>query len=135
MRETPSCCRSLLAPPLLSPAGILGTLRGESAGIGSRAGGEVLRALARPRQNIPSDRSLSHELEFDSEHGTVLRRALFEGANCVPVTEALDVRYGGTSTPSGSNSSPLPVEKRAASRHPELYKPPRGCYGCATPTP
>ncbi|MDQ2759020.1 MAG: hypothetical protein M3Y17_00915 [Actinomycetota bacterium] len=84
----------LLSPPLLDPVRLVAGLRFEPAGVGERTGRKVLRARARRRGQPSSCDRVSLELEFDAEHGTVLRRAGFEDGQCVQLTEALAVRYG-----------------------------------------
>jgi bifunctional enzyme CysN/CysC len=86
----------LLDPPLLSPARLIPALLLEPTGMGVRAGREVLLARACPRvQPRAGGGVLSYELEFDAEHGTILRRAAFKDGRCFAVTEALQIRYGG----------------------------------------
>lgn len=84
----------MLDPPLLSPVRLLASLRLQPDGEGMRAGREVLRARAWPRERAHKRNHLSVELEFDAEHGTVLRRAQFEGGRCHQVTEAVRIEYG-----------------------------------------
>jgi adenylylsulfate kinase-like enzyme len=84
----------LLDPPRISPARLLASLRFERAGVGERVGRQVLLARAWPRQQPRPRGELSYELEFDSEHGTLLRRATSEDRRRVAVTEALEVCYG-----------------------------------------
>jgi adenylyl-sulfate kinase len=83
----------LLDPPLLTPARLTGSLRLEPSGHGLRAGRPVVFAHARPREKPRSPRELSYEFEFDAEHGTLLRAAAFEDADCVQVTEAIHIAY------------------------------------------
>jgi hypothetical protein len=84
----------LLDPPLLTPARLIGSLRFEPVGDGLRAGRRVALTRARPREPLSSrHHELSYEFEFDAEHGTVLRWALFKDGRSVQVTEALDVAY------------------------------------------
>lgn len=71
----------LLAPPLLEPARLLASLRLTSAGCGMRAGRAVLRACAQHRRSAGSPHASAYELEFDAEHGTMLRHAVFEGGD------------------------------------------------------
>lgn len=83
----------LLDPLLLSPARLIGAVRFESVDVGTRAGRRVALALARPQEPPSSRGELSYEFEFDTEHGTVLRRAVLEDGRCVQLTEALEVSY------------------------------------------
>lgn len=85
----------LLDPPLLNPVRLISALRLQPAGSGIRAGREVLLVCAKPREQRLGGGALSYELEFDAEHGTVLRRATSKAGRCIAVTEALQVRYGG----------------------------------------
>lgn len=85
----------LLDPPLLTPARLVGSWRFEPAGDGLRAGRRVTRARARPRRPLPSRDEYSFEFEFDTEHGTVLRRAVFKDGDCVQESEAIEVSYDG----------------------------------------
>lgn len=84
---------ALVFPPLIQPAQLLAALRFEPVGKGTRAGREVLAARARARHSSVAAQTLSHEFEFDAEHGTILRRATFEEGEPVSVTEAVAVRY------------------------------------------
>jgi hypothetical protein len=83
----------LLAPPLLEPVMLLASLRVVPAGSGMRVGRRVLRARATPRGPAPFNRRLAYELEFDAEHGTVLRYAAFEDDELVRLTEAREIGY------------------------------------------
>jgi adenylyl-sulfate kinase len=83
----------LLWPPLLEPVGLLASLRFEPAGVAVCAGRETACARAWPRDEIRFRAGLSYELQFDAQHGTMLRRAAFEHGTCVQVTEATRVRY------------------------------------------
>jgi adenylyl-sulfate kinase len=83
----------LLDPPLLSPARLIAALRLDPKGRGMRAGREVLLVRARPREESTVRRGVLFELEFDAEHGLLLRRELFQEGRCVQLTEALTVRY------------------------------------------
>jgi adenylyl-sulfate kinase len=89
----------MLAPPLLDVRRLISTMRFEAAGTGERAGRTVLRARALPRWQPPSRGALSYELEFDAEHGTLLRRAAFEDRQCVWAREAREVFYGSQINP------------------------------------
>jgi adenylyl-sulfate kinase len=84
----------LLDPPLLDPRRLLLALRLESAGVGLRAGREVLRARAWQRQQRRSGDQSCYDLEFDSEHGTMLRHEVLQHGRVVQVTEALEVSFG-----------------------------------------
>ncbi len=104
-----------LSPPMLSPAQLVGSLCFELAGDGTRAGRHVVRARARPRREGYLPVALTYELEFDAEHGTMLRLARFEDEVCVQTTEVVDVRYGGEVDPrqfiflSPGNRAPRPA--------------------------
>ncbi len=93
--EGPLLLPPLLDPPLLNPARLLAGLRLEPTGVGVRAGREVILARAWPRESPRARGALSYELEFDAEHGTMLRRAASEDGRLFQVTEARQVRYGG----------------------------------------
>lgn len=80
----------LLDPALLNPVALLPLLRLEVAGVGVRAGRRVLIARGAPRRRA---RTHSYEFEFDSEHGTILRRAMFVAGICSELTEAVRVSY------------------------------------------
>jgi hypothetical protein len=84
----------LLDPSLLTPVRLISTLHLESVGAHRRADREVLTARGRPRQ-APSTRGiLSYDLEFDAQHGTMLRHAAYEDGRLFQLTEALWIRYG-----------------------------------------
>jgi hypothetical protein len=68
-------------------------MRLEPTGTGERAGRSVLCARAVPRSTAPNRGALSYELEFDAEHGSLLRRAEFEDGDCVLEREAREVLY------------------------------------------
>lgn len=87
----------LLAPPVLAIHRLLSTMRFEPRGDGERAGRPVVRAYAQPR--LPSPAHRSSELEFDAEHGTLLRRADFEDGERVWEREAVEVLYDTTIEP------------------------------------
>jgi hypothetical protein len=89
----------LLYPPLLAPASLLASLRFEPVGAGERVGREVVVARALPRAALPGSGELAFEFEFDSQHGTMLRRARFDKGRCVQVTEALAARFDGPIDP------------------------------------
>lgn len=85
----------LLDPPLLTPARLPGWLRLSAAGTAHRAGRRVLCARGAPRKvSTVARQSLSYELEFDAEHGMMLRLAAFVDQQCVHLTEAIMVEYG-----------------------------------------
>jgi hypothetical protein len=87
----------LLFPPLIEPARLLAALSFEPAGKSKRLGRDVLVAHARPRYtSSPAERL---ELEFDAEHGTIVRRTTLEGDEPVSETEAVAVRYGSPIEP------------------------------------
>ena len=84
----------MLAPPLLEPAVLIPRLCFEPGDIGERAGREVMCTRAVPRDESSSCESpAAYELEFDLEHGTMLRFVRFEGATCVQISEVRAVRY------------------------------------------
>lgn len=83
----------LLSPPLIQPVPLLAVLWFEPTGRRLRAGREVLAARARPRHPSASAQALTYELEFDAEHGTILRRATLDHGEVFSVTEAISVRY------------------------------------------
>lgn len=85
----------LLTPPLVNPVALLATLRFEGIGSAVRAGREVMTAWALPRRRSPTGRGLRYELEFDVQHGTILRRATHDEGHMVSLTEAIAVAYGG----------------------------------------
>ncbi len=84
----------LLAAPLSAVHRLPGTVRLEPTGAGERAGRPVLRADARPRRHPPGRGSLVYELEFDAEHGSLLRYAEIEDGFCVRERVAIEVLYG-----------------------------------------
>lgn len=84
----------LLDPPLLTPVRLLGGVRLDHLGTGHRAGRAVLTARGRPRRPSSAGPQLQYELEFDAEHGTMLRLAAYDNRRCVQITEAIGVRYG-----------------------------------------
>lgn len=83
----------LLSLPLVRPARLLSAMWFERAEQGTRAGREVVVAQARLRRPSEFTQVLSHEFEFDAEHGTILRRAVFDDGEAVSLTEAITVRY------------------------------------------
>jgi adenylyl-sulfate kinase len=82
----------LLDPAALAPARLIGSLRFEPVGAGERIGRRVVLVRAWPRSQR-RDSEVAFELEFDCEHGTLLRRAMFQDGHLVHVTEALAVSY------------------------------------------
>lgn len=82
-----------LSPPLIEPTRLLAALWFEPAGKSTRAGRQVLTARARPRHPSRSAQTLTHELDFDAEHGTILRRATLDHGEPISVTDAVHVRY------------------------------------------
>ena len=80
----------LLRLPLLVPAELLSAVWLEPGDLGTRAGRKVRSARARPRN--PDD-GAELALEFDFEHGTILRHAVLQGGRIVRSTEATDVIY------------------------------------------
>ena len=89
----------LLAQPVPVPHQMLSTLRFEPCGTGDRAGRRVVKARAWPRIRPPSRDTLSYELEFDAEHGTLLRRAELESGERVWERQATEVLYGSAIEP------------------------------------
>jgi len=102
----------LLVAPVINVRVLIQTMRFEPAGTGERAGRKVLCARAVPRSRPPNRSALSYELEFDAEHGSLLRRAEFEDGDCVLEREAREVLYNSEIetecfafvTPDGSDS-------------------------------
>lgn len=84
----------MLAAPLSAVHRLPAMVRLKPAGTGERAGRRVLRAQAQPRQPPPSRGEIRYELEFDAEHGTLLRHAEIEDGERVWEREALEVLYG-----------------------------------------
>jgi hypothetical protein len=82
-----------LAPPVLTLHRMLATLRFEPTGVGERAGRPVMRARARPREQLPARSEFALELELDAEHGSLLRRVDFEDGERVWDREAHQVIY------------------------------------------
>ena len=83
----------LVVAPVLDVRGLIRVMRFEPAGTGERAGRTVLCARAHPRSAPPNRGALSYELEFDAEHGSLLRRAEFEDGECTLEREAREVLY------------------------------------------
>ena len=106
----------LLDLPLLAPVSLLAALRFEPAGAGERVGRKVLLARALPRTALTGSGELSFEFEFDLQYGTMLRRARFEDARCVSVTEALAACFDGPVDPGALSSPDHPEVKRAKRR-------------------
>jgi adenylyl-sulfate kinase len=88
--DLPQLPQLLLAPG----AGIrqlMTLMRLEPTGTGERAGRLVVCARAWPRGQ---NGSVHHELEFDAEHGSILRRAAFQDGERIWEREAREVHYG-----------------------------------------
>lgn len=83
----------LLDPTLLAPTRLLERLQLQPTGTAERAGRSVACAVARPRRTPNMPAGVSYELEFDAQHGTLLRRALLEDTIPVQISEVLDIRY------------------------------------------
>ncbi len=90
----PEAVPSLLAPPLLAPARLLASLRFEATSRGVRAGRAVLAAQARPRPELRAEKGVSYTLEFDAQHGTLMRREAFYYGKRFALSEVVAVRYG-----------------------------------------
>ena len=90
---------ALLDPPLLSPTRLLEWMRLEPLGRRAHNGYKALCARGWPRNPLPTRGDRHFDLEFDEEHGTLLRRANFEGDHCFQVTEAVAVTYGAEVAP------------------------------------
>jgi hypothetical protein len=85
----------ILDPPVLTPVRVLSGLRLADIGAGERAGREVVTARGQPRErSLGGSQQRRFELEFDAEHGTMLRMAAYEERQCVHLTEATEVAYG-----------------------------------------
>jgi hypothetical protein len=84
----------LLLPPVLATHELMANVRFEPSGRGERAGRQVLCARAQARRPPHLRGMLAYELEFDAEHGTLLRRAEFEDGELVWEREAREVQYG-----------------------------------------
>jgi hypothetical protein len=84
-----------LNPPLLAPARLLGWLRLHDVATGRRAGRAVLTARACPRTQFSAAREgLRYDLEFDAQHGTMLRLSTYDDRECLRLTEATEITYG-----------------------------------------
>lgn len=83
----------LLTPALLEPARLLATFSLKPAGYGWRAGRDVVCADALARDSSSPGVAQKYELEFDIEHGTMLRWAALEEGTLVRVTEAISIAY------------------------------------------
>jgi hypothetical protein len=84
----------LLTPPLIQPVRLLAVLRLEQVvRPGVLAGRRTVVAQAAPRPLPTAPRALRYEIEFDAEHGTILRRTTLEEGQVVRVTEAKEVAY------------------------------------------
>lgn len=104
----------LLRPPLLEPARFMAAFRLEVVGKATRAHREVV--MVRAEQRRPSGTAGHVELEFDSEHGTMLRAAIFTGDDCVQINEAITIAYD-QGVPHGVFTLPTqPTPARASSR-------------------
>jgi len=68
-------------------------MRFEPAGTGECAGRRVIRARAALRSQPGARAALSYELEFDAEHGSLLRRVEFEDGQRVWERYAQEVMY------------------------------------------
>lgn len=80
----------LLDPTLLVPARLLGWLRIVERGAGIRAGRRVVTAVGSPR----SGQGLGqYDLEFDAEHGTLLRMVESRTGRALREMEAVCIRY------------------------------------------
>ena len=85
---------AMLAMPMLDVRRLITAMWLEPAGVGERAGRRVLCARGRPRVQPPTSGPLHYELEFDAEHGSLLRRAEFDDGRCVWERLAAEVLYG-----------------------------------------
>ncbi len=95
MTEGARALPPLLDPPLLTPARLLGWLRLDEVGTGRRAARQVLTAVGYPRDRSAAESTQIHyELEFDAEHGTMLRVAAYDERRCLQLTEAKNIAYG-----------------------------------------
>lgn len=83
----------LLSPLVLRPARLIPTLELDVTGDGVCAGREVVVVHARPSESPAEPHELSFRLQFDAEHGTLLRREILEDGRCLQLTEALRVSY------------------------------------------
>lgn len=83
----------MLTAPLSAVHRLPATLRLKSAGMGERAGRHVFRAQGWPRRPPAARGDVHYEFEFDAEHGSLLRRAEFDGGERVWEREAQQVVY------------------------------------------
>jgi hypothetical protein len=83
----------MLTASVIDVRRLIHVMRFEPAGTGERAERTVLCARAFPRSQPPARGVLSYELEFDAEHGSLLRRAEFEDGEPVLAREAREVLY------------------------------------------
>jgi hypothetical protein len=81
----------LLNPPVLRPARLLAGLQLNVIGTGDCAGRETIVARGWPRERGPQ--GLCCRLHFDARHGTLLRREVLQGGQCIQLTEAMSVSY------------------------------------------
>jgi hypothetical protein len=116
----PAFVPPLLDPQVADPARLLATMRFEPAGIGRRAGRDVVCARAWARRNDASGVARECELEFDAQHGTILRESLVQEGWPVLTVEAVAVQYDGRIDPDRFEFQP----PRAASLAP-LHSSPR----------
>ena len=85
----------LLDPPLLCPVRMLSRFRLADVAAARRAGRRVVTVSGVPRQRIlPGPTTRRYELEFDAEHGTMLRMAVYDRDQCLHLTEAIGITYG-----------------------------------------
>lgn len=91
--QGPQAIPPLLVLPVRDAQRLLGRMRFEPIGSARRLGREVVCARAYPREQPRNRPALSHEFEFDAEHGTILRRVEFEDGQCVFEREATAVIY------------------------------------------
>lgn len=84
---------ALLDPLLLHPARFIGALRLQPVGRTSRAGRAAILVRGVPREPAASRSQLAYELEFDAEHGTVLRRTVFDSGRRFQDSQVLHVAY------------------------------------------
>jgi hypothetical protein len=83
----------LVVAPVVDVRRLIGVMRFEPAGTGERAGRTVVCARGLPRRQPPGRGELSYALEFDAEHGSLLRRAEFEDGECTVDRRAREVLY------------------------------------------
>jgi len=87
----------VLQPVLFAPERLLAAMWLEVAGLGNRAGRDVVIARAVPRETDPALTTL--EFEFDSEYGTILKRTAYVGGVCTSSTEAINLLHGRVFSP------------------------------------